>query len=146
MRRKVDLPQPDGPMSAVTRPACMVRETWLRTMWSPNQAVMFFASSSASGSAAPSMSVSVGAATLSPGWAPSACGSAPVESAGSGRSVTSAGPCPAAAGPVWEASEMSSSLVALHQVWQQKGHLVSYFDAQETEHGQRDDPRLPAVP
>src|SRR6476619_5753921 len=39
MRRNVDLPQPDGPMSAVTRPAGMVRVTSSSTWCSPNQAL-----------------------------------------------------------------------------------------------------------
>ena len=37
-RRNVDLPQPDGPMSAVTSPAGMTRSTPSSTRWSPNQA------------------------------------------------------------------------------------------------------------
>jgi hypothetical protein len=37
VRRKVDLPQPDGPISAVTLPASIVRLTFSRTLWSPNQ-------------------------------------------------------------------------------------------------------------
>src|SRR6478735_2129813 len=51
IRRNVDLPQPDGPISAVMPPAGMVRETRSRTLWSPNHAVMSFARSSASGAA-----------------------------------------------------------------------------------------------
>ena len=47
MRRKVDLPQPDGPISAVTWPAGIVSETRSSTLWSPNQAVMSSAWSSA---------------------------------------------------------------------------------------------------
>src|SRR5215475_4419529 len=50
MRKNVDFPQPDGPISAVTLPAYMVSETCSRTMWSPNQAVISLASSVASGS------------------------------------------------------------------------------------------------
>src|SRR5690349_11401625 len=47
MRRNVDLPQPDGPMSAVTRPAGIRSETRSRTLWPPNHAEMLRASSSA---------------------------------------------------------------------------------------------------
>jgi hypothetical protein len=35
---KVDLPQPDGPMSAVTVPAAKSRETFSSARWLPNQA------------------------------------------------------------------------------------------------------------
>ena len=49
IRRNVDLPQPDGPISEVTSPACIISDTWSSTMWSPNQAVMSRASSVASG-------------------------------------------------------------------------------------------------
>src|SRR5262245_51450555 len=38
IRRNVDLPQPDGPISAVTWPAGIVRVTSSSTWWSPNQA------------------------------------------------------------------------------------------------------------
>ncbi len=38
IRRNVDLPQPDGPISAVTRRAGMVSETRSRTLRSPNHA------------------------------------------------------------------------------------------------------------
>ena len=37
IRRKVDLPQPDGPISAVTSPARMVRSTSSSTRWSPTR-------------------------------------------------------------------------------------------------------------
>src|SRR5262249_25902812 len=40
IRRKVDLPQPDGPISAVTVPGSMARDTLSSTLWSPNQAEM----------------------------------------------------------------------------------------------------------
>jgi hypothetical protein len=39
VRRKVDLPHPEGPMSEVTWPAGIVSETRSSTLWSPNQAV-----------------------------------------------------------------------------------------------------------
>src|SRR6478609_308952 len=48
IRRNVDLPQPDGPISAVMPPAGMVSDTRSRTLWLPNQAVMSRASISAS--------------------------------------------------------------------------------------------------
>ena len=44
---KVDLPQPEGPISAVTRRASMWSETRSRTLWSPNHALTFSASSEA---------------------------------------------------------------------------------------------------
>src|SRR5436189_876160 len=40
MRRKVDLPQPEGPIRAVTWPAGITRLTSSRTWWSPNQALI----------------------------------------------------------------------------------------------------------
>ena len=49
----MDLPQPDGPISAVTRRASISRETRSRTWWSPNHAEM----SRASRAAAPDPSV-----------------------------------------------------------------------------------------
>ena len=49
IRKNVDLPQPDGPISAVTAPARIVSDTCSSTMWSPNHAVMSRASSSARG-------------------------------------------------------------------------------------------------
>ncbi len=55
MRRNVDLPQPEGPISAVTLPGSMVSDTRSRTLWSPNQAETRSASSfapSASGASA----------------------------------------------------------------------------------------------
>ena len=39
IRRKVDLPQPDGPISAVTFPGSMVREIRSSTLLEPNQAL-----------------------------------------------------------------------------------------------------------
>src|SRR4051812_20787326 len=54
IRRNVDLPQPDGPISAVMPPAGIVSDTRSSTLWSPNHAVMSTARSSASpGSAGP---------------------------------------------------------------------------------------------
>src|SRR5690349_20907922 len=47
IRRNVDLPQPDGPISAVMPPAGMVSETRSSTLWVPNHAVMSTARSSA---------------------------------------------------------------------------------------------------
>jgi hypothetical protein len=47
IRRNVDFPQPDGPMSAVTRPAGIVSETRSRTWWLPNHAEIDCARSSA---------------------------------------------------------------------------------------------------
>src|SRR5688500_5349105 len=44
IRRKVDLPQPEGPIRAVMPEAGMVSDTRSRTWWSPNQAVMSRAS------------------------------------------------------------------------------------------------------
>src|SRR3954447_5686281 len=38
IRRKVDLPHPDGPTSAVTSPARISRSTSASTWWSPNHA------------------------------------------------------------------------------------------------------------
>ncbi len=38
IRRKVDFPQPEGPMSAVTSPGGMISETRSRTLCDPNQA------------------------------------------------------------------------------------------------------------
>src|ERR1700674_727268 len=38
IRRNVDFPQPDGPMSAVTLPGSMVSEIRSRTLLEPNQA------------------------------------------------------------------------------------------------------------
>src|SRR5689334_463813 len=46
IRRNVDFPQPDGPISAVTWPAGIVSETFCRTLWSPNQALIPSARSS----------------------------------------------------------------------------------------------------
>ena len=39
IRRKVDFPQPDGPISAVTFPSSMVREIRSSTLLEPNQAL-----------------------------------------------------------------------------------------------------------
>ncbi len=39
IRRKVDLPHPEGPMSAVTLPGYMVSDTLSSTFWRPNQAL-----------------------------------------------------------------------------------------------------------
>ena len=44
-RRKVDLPQPEGPMRAVTWPAGMSSDTLSRTRWVPNQHEMSMACS-----------------------------------------------------------------------------------------------------
>src|SRR6476469_10355511 len=44
MRRKVDLPQPDGPIRAVIPEAGIVSDTRSRTWWLPNHAVMSRAS------------------------------------------------------------------------------------------------------
>ena len=44
MRRNVDLPQPDGPMSAVTLRGRISRDTRSSTLWSPNQALTSSAS------------------------------------------------------------------------------------------------------
>ena len=38
MRKNVDFPQPDGPISAVTSPGFMVSDTRSSTLCSPNQA------------------------------------------------------------------------------------------------------------
>src|SRR5689334_1190544 len=48
IRRNVDLPHPEGPISAVMPPAGMVSETRSSTLWLPNQAVMSTPRSSAS--------------------------------------------------------------------------------------------------
>ena len=48
MRRKVDLPQPEGPISAVTLPASMCSDTRSSTSREPNHAEMFRASIPAS--------------------------------------------------------------------------------------------------
>jgi hypothetical protein len=45
IRRKVDLPQPDGPISAVTVPGSMFSETRSSTLRWPNHAEMLRASS-----------------------------------------------------------------------------------------------------
>src|SRR4051794_28958016 len=45
MRRNVDLPQPDGPIRAVTRPAGMTRSTCSSTWCSPNHALTCSATS-----------------------------------------------------------------------------------------------------
>ena len=50
IRRKVDLPQPDGPMRAVTSPGSIISETRSSTWWVPNQAEISRASRPASGS------------------------------------------------------------------------------------------------
>ena len=47
IRRKVDLPQPDGPMRAVTCPAAMSSDTRSSTWWVPNHAEISCASSPA---------------------------------------------------------------------------------------------------
>ena len=44
-RRKVDLPQPEGPMRAVTWPADMSSDTLSSTRWVPNQHEMSMACS-----------------------------------------------------------------------------------------------------
>src|ERR1700722_12247209 len=44
IRRKVDLPHPEGPISAVTLPPCMGREIRSSTLWDPNHALTFLAS------------------------------------------------------------------------------------------------------
>src|SRR5271170_768456 len=41
MRRYVDLPHPEGPMSAVTRPGSMSNDTRSSTFWVPNHAETF---------------------------------------------------------------------------------------------------------
>src|ERR1700751_2705231 len=41
IRRNVDLPQPEGPIRAVTMPGSIVRETRSRTLWEPNHALTF---------------------------------------------------------------------------------------------------------
>ena len=60
IRRNVDLPQPDGPISAVMPPAAIVSETRSSTLWVPNQAVMSLASISASGATGPWYGVPLG--------------------------------------------------------------------------------------
>jgi hypothetical protein len=47
MRRNVDLPQPDGPISEVTWPAGIISDTRSSTWWSPNHALISRASSPA---------------------------------------------------------------------------------------------------
>src|SRR5438309_12128722 len=47
-RRNVDLPQPEGPMRAVTRLACISRDTRSSTLWLPNQQLTSFATRGAS--------------------------------------------------------------------------------------------------
>ena len=44
-RKNVDLPQPEGPIKAVTSPAGMTSVTPSKTRWSPNQAQASLASS-----------------------------------------------------------------------------------------------------
>ncbi len=43
MRRKVDFPHPDGPMSAVTSPGFIASVTFSRTFWRPNHALTLLA-------------------------------------------------------------------------------------------------------
>ena len=43
IRRKVDLPQPEGPMRAVTLPGSMVSVTRSSTLFEPNQALTLVA-------------------------------------------------------------------------------------------------------
>ncbi len=45
MRRNVDFPQPDGPISAVTLPGSMARDTRSSTFFEPNQALTLVARS-----------------------------------------------------------------------------------------------------
>src|SRR3954447_19042659 len=59
IRRNVDLPQPEGPISAVTSPAAMVRSTSASTWWSPNHALTSSATSAAGLCAATAGRVSV---------------------------------------------------------------------------------------
>ena len=68
MRRNVDLPQPDGPISAVTLPGSIDSVTWSSTWCVPNQAVMPTASSPAGPSVGSGVGVLIG---------PGAGGSAP---------------------------------------------------------------------
>ena len=65
IRRKVDFPQPEGPMSAVTIPGSIESETRSSTLLEPNQALTLLATSVAGVDGAASGPADGGSG---PGW------------------------------------------------------------------------------
>src|ERR1700733_12942973 len=141
MRRNVDLPQPDGPISAVTSPACMVSETWSRTRWSPNQAVMSRASSVASGPS--SAMTAVGGSDISCWDARSPWSPLLITSAAVAASLAIFLTCGSLSSAAWE---WSSAYRRSHHVRQQAGGLVGDGEHEEADGGHGDDPGLPLAP
>src|ERR1700733_5981581 len=124
IRRKVDLPQPDGPISAVTSPAAMVSETRSSTMWSPNHAVISRASSPASGRGPSSI---ISSSVVKPN-SPSCPGTGCDMAVAVGRSHSGCDD--------WGEVTGEGS----HEVRQQTGHFVGYGQAEVEQHGNGDNP------
>ena len=141
MRRNVDLPQPDGPISDVICPGGMSSDTLSSTLWSPNQAEMLRATR-------PARSVDAAGASVLPVEAAGqvVVGLAGVRRRPAGAPVRSgrkpSGRC-SLVGPhfaVWAVVPPGAG--HSHQVGQQSGDLVGDQQAAQQEHRHEHHPGL----